>query len=84
MREAAVLAKLVPNTDAHTRLSFVTEGGANLHFSMQNGLPIGAMKDGEGVVIIDAGRTTSEIGWYLYQKDRGGEGHLRGSGGTPM
>ena len=45
MRKAAVLAGLVPdNTSGHSRLSFVTEGEASLHFSVQNGLPTGAMK----------------------------------------
>ena len=45
MRRAAVLAGLVPdNASGHARLSFVTEGEASLHFSVQNGLPAGAMK----------------------------------------
>jgi hypothetical protein len=45
MRKAAVLAGLVPdNPNGHSRLSFVTEGEASLHFSVQNGLPEGAMK----------------------------------------
>ena len=45
MRRAAVLAGLVPdNPNGHSRLSFVTEGEASLHFSIQNGLPAGAMK----------------------------------------
>jgi hypothetical protein len=45
MRKAAVLAGLVPdNESGHSRLSFVTEGEASLHFSVQNGLPTGAMK----------------------------------------
>jgi hypothetical protein len=45
MRRAAVLANLIPDTTAgHARLSFVTEGEASLHFSIQNGLPAGAMK----------------------------------------
>jgi hypothetical protein len=45
MRRAAVLAGLVPdNPSGHSRLSFVTEGEASLHFSVQNGLPSGAMK----------------------------------------
>ena len=45
MRRAAVLAGLVTD-DAigHSRLSFVTEGEASLHFAVQNGLPPGAMK----------------------------------------
>ena len=37
---AAILAGLVPdNESGHSRLSFVTEGEASLHFSVQNGLP---------------------------------------------
>ena len=45
MRRAAVLAGLVPDdASGHARLSFVTEGEASLHFSVQNGLPAGAMK----------------------------------------
>ena len=45
MRRAAVLAGLVPdNASGHSRLTFVTEGEASLHFSVQNGLPAGAMK----------------------------------------
>ena len=44
MRRAAVLAGLVPdNASGHSRLSFVTEGEASLHFSVQNGLPTEAM-----------------------------------------
>ena len=47
LRRAAVLAELIPDTTAgHARLSFVTEGEACLRFSMQNGLPAGAMKVG--------------------------------------
>ena len=65
MRKAAVLAKLIPDTKAgHGRLSFVTEGEASLHFSVQNGLPIGVMEDGDGVVIIDAGGGTIDISSY--------------------
>ena len=45
MRRAAVLAGLIPDSEVgHSRLSFVTEGEASLHFSVQNGLPAGAMK----------------------------------------
>ena len=45
MRRAAVLAGLVPdNESGHARLSFVTEGEASLHFSVENGLPASAMK----------------------------------------
>ena len=45
MRRAAVLAGLVPdNASGHSRLSFVTEGEASLHFSIKNGFPSEAMK----------------------------------------
>ena len=45
LRRAAILAGLVPdNESGRSRLLFVTEGEASLHFSVQNGLPTGAMK----------------------------------------
>ena len=63
--KAAVLAKLIPDTTvSHAHLSFVTEGEASLHFAMQNGLPMGMMKDGEGVVIVNAGGGTIDISLY--------------------
>jgi len=65
MRRAAVLADLIPDTTSgHARLSFVTEGEASLHFSIQNGLPAGAMKDGDGVTIVDAGGGTIDVSSY--------------------
>ena len=65
MRKAAVLAKLIPDTTfGHARLSFVTEGEASLHFAVENGLPMGVMEDGEGVVIVDAGGGTIDISSY--------------------
>lgn len=39
MRKAAVKAGLVPDTElGHSRLSFVTEGEASLHFAIENGV----------------------------------------------
>ena len=65
MRKASVLAKLIPDTIAgHSRLSFITEGEASLHFAVQNGLPMGVMDDREGVVIVDAGGGTIDISSY--------------------
>ena len=65
LRKAAVLANLIPDTTAgHARLSFVTEGEASLHFAVQNGLPVGVMEGGEGVVIVDAGGGTIDISSY--------------------
>ena len=44
MRKAAIMAGLIPENPAgQARISFVTEGEASLHFSIQNGLPAGAM-----------------------------------------
>jgi hypothetical protein len=44
MRKAAIMAGLIPDNPAgQARISFVTEGEASLHFSIQNGLPTGAM-----------------------------------------
>ncbi|KDR71211.1 hypothetical protein GALMADRAFT_143923 [Galerina marginata CBS 339.88] len=65
MRKAALLADLVPDTTAgHSRLSFVTEGEASLHFSVQNGLPDAVLKNGEGVIIVDAGGGTIDISHF--------------------
>ena len=47
MRKAAVKAELIPdNEDGHSRLSFVTEGEASLHFCVQSGLTNDAIKVG--------------------------------------
>ena len=76
MRKAAVLAELIPNTKAgHARLSFVTEGEASLHFAVHNGLPMGVMEDGEGVVIVDAGGGTIDISSYS-KSVRGAKGRF--------
>ncbi|KAF8168571.1 hypothetical protein BJ912DRAFT_862749 [Pholiota molesta] len=65
MRKAAVRGGLIPDTSVgHARLSFVTEGEASLHFAIQNGLPEGAMKNGDGVIIVDAGGGTIDVGSY--------------------
>ncbi|KAJ3549688.1 hypothetical protein NMY22_g781 [Coprinellus aureogranulatus] len=65
IRDAVVLAGLIPDTNAgHSRVSLVTEGEASLHFSIHNGLPRGAIRGGEGVVIIDAGGGTIDISAY--------------------
>ncbi|KAH9485830.1 Heat shock 70 kDa protein 12A [Psilocybe cubensis] len=65
MRRAAVRAGLIPNTPAgQQRLSFVTEGEASLHFCIQKGLTIDAMKQGKGILIVDAGGGTVDISAY--------------------
>ena len=65
MRRAAILAGLVrDNATGHARLSFVTEAEAALYFAIHNGLPTGAIGNDEGVVIVDAGGETIDIGSY--------------------
>lgn len=72
MRRAAVLAGLIKDTEAgHSRLSFVTEGEASLHFSIHNGLPSSAMEDGEGIVVVDAGGGTIDLS--AYKRGRGAD-----------
>lgn len=45
MRQAAILAGLVPDTPGgHARISFVTEGESSLHFAIQSGVLAAAMK----------------------------------------
>lgn len=45
MRKAAILAGLVPDThQGRSRVRFVTEGEASLHFCIQSGLGIQALK----------------------------------------
>ena len=60
----------------------VTEGEAALHFAVQNSLPNGAMKGGDGVVIVDAGNTTIDIS--SYSKKVGEAGHIFEERATPQ
>ena len=47
MRQAAIKAGLVPDTSAgRSRIAFVTEGEASLHFAIKHGLPVEATKVG--------------------------------------
>jgi len=81
MRLAAVKAGLVPDTPSgHSRLVFVTEGEASLHFTIESGALSQTMEvwivlllfvsnttdnvKGEGVVIVDAGGGTIDLSTY--------------------
>ncbi|KAF8805178.1 hypothetical protein BYT27DRAFT_7192849 [Phlegmacium glaucopus] len=65
MRQAAVRAGFgSDNASDHSRLSFVTEGEASLHFSIHNGLLAGAMTNGDGIVIVNAEDETIDISSY--------------------
>ncbi|RXW25678.1 hypothetical protein EST38_g185 [Candolleomyces aberdarensis] len=65
IRSAIVLAGLIPDTeDGNSRVTFVTEGEASLHFAIDFGFPAKSMKAGEGVIIVDAGGGTIDISAY--------------------
>ncbi|KAG5718636.1 Heat shock 70 kDa protein 12B [Termitomyces sp. T112] len=65
MREAIVLAGLIPGTsEGHSRVQFVSEGEASLHFCVQSGLTTEPLKKGEGVLIVDAGGGTIDLSAY--------------------
>ncbi|KIM46840.1 hypothetical protein M413DRAFT_264068 [Hebeloma cylindrosporum] len=65
MRDAAVLAGLVPdNASGRSRVSFVTEGEASLHFAIQNSVLSQGVKKGDGVVVVDAGGGTIDVSAY--------------------
>ncbi|KAJ2923593.1 hypothetical protein H1R20_g13503, partial [Candolleomyces eurysporus] len=71
MRSAAILAGLVPDTvEGRSRVSFVTEGEATLHFCFSKGLTINAnTNDRSGVLIVDAGRGTIDVTAYRKLSD---------------
>lgn len=66
MRRAAVLAGLVPSDEeAGSRISFVTEGEASLHFCLRSGLGVDSViKEEKGVLIVDAGGGTVDMSAY--------------------
>ncbi|PBK82156.1 hypothetical protein ARMGADRAFT_1171030 [Armillaria gallica] len=64
LRRAAIHAGLISDDDkGHERIHFVTEGEASLHFCIEHGL-FPYIKDGEGVMIVDAGGGTIDISTY--------------------
>ncbi|KAH9940124.1 uncharacterized protein BXZ73DRAFT_43112 [Epithele typhae] len=67
MRQMAIMAGLIPNTDyGRTRVHFVTEGEASLNFCVHNGLATETMKTGQSVIIVDAGGGTVDISSYEF------------------
>ncbi|KAH6910171.1 hypothetical protein BKA70DRAFT_1399153 [Coprinopsis sp. MPI-PUGE-AT-0042] len=65
MREAIVLAGLInDDSDGRSRVTFVTEGEASLHFCFNDNLAPDALKNGEGIVIVDAGGGTVDVSAY--------------------
>ncbi|RXW14414.1 hypothetical protein EST38_g11441 [Candolleomyces aberdarensis] len=74
IRKAVVQATLIPDTDqGHSRVSFVTEGEASLHFTIDNGFSAGAMQHGEGIIVVDAGGGTIDISAYSKKTETNAE-----------
>ncbi|KAF9047809.1 hypothetical protein BJ165DRAFT_1403445 [Panaeolus papilionaceus] len=74
MRQAAIKAGLVTNDPkGRSRVSFLTEGEASLHFCIQSEMTTDAIKDGKGILVVDAGGGTIDISAYRYVKDTGYE-----------
>ncbi|TEB37932.1 hypothetical protein FA13DRAFT_1725557 [Coprinellus micaceus] len=64
MRQAAIQAGLVPNTEAgRSRINFVTEGEATLHFCLGNGLALENTQQ-PGVLIVDVGESVIDVSAY--------------------
>ncbi|KAJ3549731.1 hypothetical protein NMY22_g777 [Coprinellus aureogranulatus] len=63
LRQAAVLAGLVPDTDeGGSRIVFVTEGEANLRFCLESGLPLAS--GDSATLVVDAGGGTIDLSAY--------------------
>ncbi|KAG8921031.1 hypothetical protein FRC02_000483 [Tulasnella sp. 418] len=62
MRDAAIMAGLVPNTNqGRDRIMFVSEGEASLHWCMSKGIGRGDLKVGSHFIVVDAGGGTIDI-----------------------
>ncbi|KAI5114637.1 hypothetical protein M0805_004375 [Coniferiporia weirii] len=62
MRKAAVMAKMIPDTpQGRSRVKFVTEGEASLHYCLREG---SLDNDGKGFVIADLGGGTLDFSAY--------------------
>ncbi|KIM86827.1 hypothetical protein PILCRDRAFT_4705 [Piloderma croceum F 1598] len=65
IRRAAIIAGLIEDTvDGHSRLQLLTEGEASLHFCLGNGLTADFLKNGQGVIVVDAGGGTVDLSAY--------------------
>ncbi|KAG8919318.1 hypothetical protein FRC02_001749 [Tulasnella sp. 418] len=65
MRRAAIRGGLVPDTDqGRSRIQFVSEGEASLHWCMVNNLARTALKVGSEITVIDAGGGTIDVSSY--------------------
>ncbi|KAF9262587.1 hypothetical protein L218DRAFT_960047 [Marasmius fiardii PR-910] len=85
MRQAAVRAGLVTTEDAESRLQFVTEGEASLHFCINKGIMRDADMEEKGLIIVDAGGGTIDLSAYkkttsgMYEETARTQCRLQGS-----
>ncbi|KAK7032185.1 hypothetical protein VNI00_013359 [Paramarasmius palmivorus] len=64
MRQAAIRAGLITNADDESRLQFVTEGEASLHYCINKGIMNEPDMDRRGIIIVDAGGGTVDLSAY--------------------
>ncbi|ESK91430.1 hypothetical protein Moror_2703 [Moniliophthora roreri MCA 2997] len=64
MRQAAIQAGLINVHDPESRLQFVTEGEASLHYCISKGAMNEAKMHDRGVIIVDAGGGTIDLSAY--------------------
>ncbi|KAG8922303.1 hypothetical protein FRC02_011956 [Tulasnella sp. 418] len=88
LREAAILGKLIPDSDeGRSRIHFVSEGEASLHWCINEGLGRKNLKVGNHFVVVDAGGGTIDISSFRVkslhplqlQEASAAECHLAGS-----
>ncbi|KAG9044028.1 hypothetical protein FS837_008864 [Tulasnella sp. UAMH 9824] len=71
MRDAAILARLVPDTpEGHGRVEFVTEGEASFHWCIDKGAASGALQEGANIVVADLGGGTVDVSSFLVQSQK--------------
>ncbi|PCH36686.1 hypothetical protein WOLCODRAFT_109029 [Wolfiporia cocos MD-104 SS10] len=67
MRRASTMAGLVPDTAmGQSRIHFLTEGEASLYYCVSRGLVEDSIRDGQTVMIVDAGGGTVDISVYNF------------------
>ncbi|KAG8959832.1 hypothetical protein FRC03_007436 [Tulasnella sp. 419] len=65
MRKAAILGGLVPDTsEGRSRINFVSEGEASLHWCVANGIANRALEEKNHIAVIDAGGGTIDVSSY--------------------
>ncbi|KZV77329.1 hypothetical protein PENSPDRAFT_747068 [Peniophora sp. CONT] len=68
MRRSIIQAGIVPdNPEGRSRITFVSEGEASLHYCLSGGLVSDEIQANKNVMIIDAGGGTVDISTYAFQ-----------------